>query len=155
MRLHPWLALAALTVLPAFAPAPFPRAREDRTKIDLERFQGMWKVVSLHQGHGAGRLRAINWTITHIRVQKDQWTLLAAMRENATYRIELTPTRKPCLIDWRGPQGEALWLGLIRRDGEQVEVLYGSSTSRPGGFKQPPSGSYLITLRRHGSQTTN
>jgi uncharacterized protein (TIGR03067 family) len=151
MRLRLSLVLAALTVLPGFAPAPFPRPRDDRTKIDLQRFQGLWKVVSLHTGQ-AGERRRINWTITHIRVDKDRWTLLEAARENATYRIELIPTRKPCLIDWRGPQGEALWLGLIRRDGDCVEVVYGSATSRPQNFKELPSGTYLITLRRHGSE---
>jgi uncharacterized protein (TIGR03067 family) len=147
MRLHLLLALVACTALPAFAPAPFPRRERDRTRMDLDAFQGTWQVVAHHSSNG-GQFQPSAWSITHIRVAKDRWTLLAGPRENATYRIEINPTTKPSLIDWRGERGEALWLGLIRRNGDNVEVLYHTATSRPVSFDRPPAGAYLITLRR-------
>jgi uncharacterized protein (TIGR03067 family) len=141
------MALAILPCLTAFAPAPFPKPLHERTAIDLNHFQGTWKVVDHHNWATGQKLRT-PWSITRIRVQKDRWTLLAGTTENASYRIELDPKKKPCTVDWRGTRGEALWLGLIRRDGDTVEVLYFSATQRPGNFDNPPTGSYLITLKR-------
>jgi uncharacterized protein (TIGR03067 family) len=147
MRLRLPAALAALTVLMAFAPAPFPRPGRDLTRIDLDRFQGTWKVADHHLWQ-AGTKQRSKWTVTHIRVAGHRWTLMNAGGEIVTYRIEIDPAKKPALIDWRGERGEALWLGLIRRDGDKVEVIYYSATQRPANFDTPPSGSYLITLQR-------
>jgi uncharacterized protein (TIGR03067 family) len=139
------LALALLAM--AFAPAPFPRPQRDRTAIDLARFQGTWKVVG-HHTWSAAQKQPSPWNITHVRVQKDRWTLLEGIKEVVSYRIELHPKNKPCHIDWRGARGEALWLGLIRRDGDSVEVIYLSSSQRPENFETPQNGSHLISLRR-------
>jgi uncharacterized protein (TIGR03067 family) len=142
----PLLFAALLSV--GFAPAPFPRPQRDRTVIDLARFQGMWKVVGHHHWSNEGQKQPSPWNITHIRVEKDRWTLLTTGREVVSYRIELHHKNKPCHIDWRGKRGEALWLGLIRRDGDSVEVIYLTASQRPGGFDTAPPGSYLITLQR-------
>jgi uncharacterized protein (TIGR03067 family) len=147
MRPRLLAALIALAGLTAFAPAPFPKPRQERTLIDLTRFQGTWKVIG-HHNYPAGQKQRAEWSITHIRIAKDRWTLLEAARENATYRIGLDPKKKPCEVDWRSDQGRILWMGIIRRDGDVVEVLYLSATQRPADFDKPPAGSYLITLRR-------
>jgi uncharacterized protein (TIGR03067 family) len=139
--------LGAVLLSLAFAPAPFPRLQRERQGIDLAQFQGTWKVVGHHHWRAAQKLPN-PWSITHIRVRKDCWTLMVANQENASYRIELNPANKPCTIDWRGPQGEALWLGLIRRDKEIVEIIYLPAGQRPGNFETPPMGSTLITLQR-------
>ena len=43
------VAVVVLSSAPAFAPAPFPRASRDgdRNGIDMKRFQGTWKVISM------------------------------------------------------------------------------------------------------------
>jgi uncharacterized protein (TIGR03067 family) len=134
-------------LLVGFAPAPFPRPRRNDTDINLARFQGTWKVVAHHAWQN-GQKRPSPWSITHVRVRQHQWTLLEGAREVVSYRIELHPNNKPCHIDWRGTQGEALWLGLIRRKADRVEVLYYSASNRPANFEAPISGSILITLQR-------
>ncbi len=142
-RVLPLLALLSL----GFAPAPLPRPDRDKTRIDLKLFQGTWRVAGHHQWLD-GAKKPSPWNITHVRVQNDQWTLLEANREVVTYRIEVHPQKKGGHIDWRGTMGEALWLGLIRRDGDSVEVIYLSANQRPGDFAAPPSGSMLIALQR-------
>jgi uncharacterized protein (TIGR03067 family) len=143
---------AALLSL-GFAPAPLPRPQHVRTAIDLTRFQGTWKVVGHHQWSGGKKLDN-PWSITHIRVQMDRWTLLEAGRENATYRIELNPKQKPCHRLPRYSQ-RALWLGLIRRDGDTVEIIYLSANRRPEHSRprrrrhrdHPPAQSLTLGLR--------
>jgi hypothetical protein len=96
-----------------------------------------------------GQKTATPWNITHIRVEKDRWSLHEGAREVVSYRIEVHDKKKPCHIDWRGQRGEALWLGLIRRDGDLVDVMYLTASKRPADFENPPTGTYLINLQRN------
>jgi uncharacterized protein (TIGR03067 family) len=122
------LTLTALA-LTAFAPVPRPRPCNARTAIDLERFQGTWEVLGFC-GWDRGVQARSDTVITHIRVQKDNWTLLGD-GVSVTYRIELDPSKRPCHITWRGERGEPLWLGLIRRDGDAVDVIFRTATRSP------------------------
>jgi uncharacterized protein (TIGR03067 family) len=166
MRIRLLLAAVALAGLTAFAPAPFPRPRHDPTRIDLERLQGTWKVVSLVQTKAGGKRVPIRWGVlavcttqpppgvTHIRIRKDVWTYLerqpnGQMHENTSYRIAVDPAKKPCAIDFRYLTGPAaIALGIIRRQGEEVEVLWYPTTRRPSSFDDPPLNHWIITLRR-------
>jgi uncharacterized protein (TIGR03067 family) len=147
------IAVLALGSLTAFAPAPFPRARRDRDTLNLNTFQGLWRVVSMKQTQAGGQLNAINWHITHIQVEKDVWTFLQqGSKPNATYYLTLDTSRKPGTIDWHNARGGAVtMMGLIRRSGDTVEILYLASTNRPGSFENPPQGYYLLTLKRDNS----
>ncbi len=140
------LTLAALA-LSAFAPAPKPRPYNSRTAIDLDRFQGTWEVQG-HYGWDGGEKTRSDPGISHIRVQKDGWTLLGE-NVSVTFRVELAPGKKPpCHITWRGERGEPLWLGLIRRDGDAVDVIFRTATERPKDFDAPQPGSCIWSLKR-------
>jgi uncharacterized protein (TIGR03067 family) len=151
----PRLLIAVLTLvcLTAFAPAPFPRARRDRDHLDLNSVQGTWRVVSMQRSQGNRQYTTINWHISHIRIDRDEWTFLhQGNRPNALYYLSLDPGKKPGHINWHNRRGGPLSMaGLIRRNGEVIEILYLASTIRPGSFEDPPANYYLLTLKRENS----
>jgi uncharacterized protein (TIGR03067 family) len=150
------LGLIALTLLPAFAPAPFPRAgRADRDEMSLKACQGTWEVISNESVQGTTRTRS-DWGITHVRIRGSRWTLMTDGREIVSYTIAVDGARRPAHIDWfplEQPAGRTLWTGLIKREGERVLILYsdgGSPANRPRDFHSARANSYLITVRRGG-----
>jgi uncharacterized protein (TIGR03067 family) len=147
------IAVLALASLTGFAPAPFARPRRDRDTLNLHTLQGQWKVVSMKQTLAGGGFNTLNWHITHIGIDKDVWTFQGQGRKpNATYYLTLDTSRKPGTIDWHNKQGgPPHMVGLIRRSGELVEILYLATTVRPGSFEAPPPGYYLLTLKRENS----
>jgi hypothetical protein len=110
----------------------------------------MWKVASMKRVQGPGQFETIAWHISHIRVVKDRWTFMQPNNvENASYYISLDMSRKPGFIDWRNTQTGPLFMaGLIRKKDGAVEIVYLASTNRPGSFENPPTGYYLLTLRK-------
>jgi hypothetical protein len=72
------LALAVLVGATAFAPAPFPKRRPGPS-IDLNGFQGTWKIVRRFQ-YEAGRKKEMpvnQQGTSHIRIVKDTWMPIA------------------------------------------------------------------------------
>jgi uncharacterized protein (TIGR03067 family) len=152
MYLRLLIVLLVVTGLTAFAPAPFPRPKRDNDQmINLDRFQGTWKVISLETTGVGGRHTRINWSITHIRIAQDRWTFLQNRIENTTYQIALDPGQKPCTIDYRWPGnqgGQPAMVGIIRRKGDRVDIVYLSGTNRPRNLDDPPPNFWLLKLVR-------
>jgi len=149
------VALLALAGLTAFAPAPFPRSRRGEQAVDLNNLQGTWKIVSRLQ-YRSGRKQPqleIKSSGTHIRVAGKNWISLEGPKALVTWQITLDPTKKPCAIDWHFGQPQSpSWVGLIRRKGGQVEVLYHSAPQRPTNFDTLPEGTYILVLQRDGQR---
>src|SRR5258708_4107102 len=142
-------AAVALAALTAFAPAPFPRPRRESNAIDLTSFQGTWRLVRQQVAQAGGTYHDTNIGVTHIRVVRDRWTFLnKGGTENASYFLKLDSVKKPCPLDFSGEVGGRVqMMGIIRRRGQTVEVLYrGGTNVRPESFEKPPQGYYLLTL---------
>jgi len=155
MPLRLLVALLALAGLTAFAPAPFPKSRRAEQAINLNNMQGTWKIISRFQYRG-GRKQTelqIKSSGTHIRVSGSNWLSMEGPRTLVTWQIALDPTKKPCAVAWHFGQPQSpSWVGLIRRKGDLVEVLYYSGTQRPTSFDAPPDGTYALTLQRENGK---
>jgi hypothetical protein len=145
--------LAVLSV--AFAPAPFPKPS---TSIDLASFQGRWKVVRIEVTLPNGGLREWDWDIRTIRVRDNH---MAYLRGNASdakadeFPIVVSQGNGLVAIDWwlpgQKPNGSPRMVGLMRRRGKTIQILYKPGTGladRPKRFENPPEGWYLKTIRR-------
>jgi uncharacterized protein (TIGR03067 family) len=156
------VAVVALTCVPAFAPAPFPRTSRDgdRNGIDMKRFQGNWKVISMEIVQAGGQLQKLSdWGeqvqgTTGVRVQDDKWTYLGNGRDSASYWMDIDPAQKPAAVNWYTAADKKTpgMLGLIRREGNQVTILYYATTpeNRPKTFENPPVNWWILKLRKGG-----
>jgi uncharacterized protein (TIGR03067 family) len=151
------VALLAVLALTAFAPAPFPRAkRSDEPNVTLDRFQGKWRMVKLEGVGQGGTYSPIDWQIKAIRVEGAQWTFLEeGDHENAKYVLVIDPSKRPAHIDFysgttRASTAAPYMLGLIRRNGNVVKILYFTTTAakRAQSFERPPVGWWLLTLQK-------
>jgi uncharacterized protein (TIGR03067 family) len=159
------LALSILLAVTAFAPAPFPKTvrERDRNEIDMKTFQGTWGVVSMEiVQQGGGRNRLPDWGVdatgtTAVQVKGDRWTYMSRGRESSSYRVDIDPTQRPAAINWftsltkpEGGEDRPGMLGLIRREGHKVTILYYATTpeQRPKTFDNPPNGWWILTLKR-------
>jgi len=160
MRARTIVALVAFTALTAFAPAPLPRPNRDSDKesIDMRRFQGTWKVISMEivQPNG-GRNRLSDWGetgTTGVRVSEDRWTYLHKGRDSSSYLMNIEPGVRPAAINWYvGQQKDNPgMIGIIRRQGDRVTILYYATTpnQRPKTFDNPPNGWWILTLQKGG-----
>jgi uncharacterized protein (TIGR03067 family) len=154
------VALLAVFVLTAFAPAPFPkpgRRGDSNTAISVPLFQGKWKVESFDIYQQGGQKRRSSF-VDHIRVRGNAWTLFnQGDSENATYTIVIGASR-PATIDFYSGKVEVKaetrpsMFGLIRRDGNTVQILYawaqGQNRPRVTSFDTPPADWWLLTLKR-------
>src|SRR5262245_23137193 len=140
------LALLAASVLTAFAPAPLPRAkRGDEQNINLAKFQGEWRSLGLKGCNRNGETYDINWSVTSVKVHGEQWTFMTGDGENAKYVLVIDGGRRPATIDFysgtKRQDGVAPYmLGLIKREGNRVKILYYATTAdkRPASFANPP-----------------
>jgi uncharacterized protein (TIGR03067 family) len=153
------LALIALAGLTAFAPAPFPRQRRIDTSVSLEVLQGKWKVVKIEEVTGpGGRVRRTTLAAEAIRFDRTHWTLLQSGDQEYVKNVfRLDTGRRPAAIDIYDRDRSRLdsgvppiHVGLIRRAGDTVEILYYSAApaERPSSFENPPVGWWLLTLKR-------
>jgi uncharacterized protein (TIGR03067 family) len=157
MRRFVFAALAVALV--AFAPAPFPKAnRHEPPGITLQRFQGKWKAVKLvNVGKNLERT-GIEWGVSHIHVEGDLWTFyMTGDVKNNSYVLVIDPSRRPATIDfYSGNQRQdgvaPYMLGLIKREGNVVTILYFTATAdqRATSFENPPPGWWLLTLEKMG-----
>jgi uncharacterized protein (TIGR03067 family) len=146
------VALVVMLALTAFAPAPFLEKKGHGGPISLKAFQGKWRRAKV-QELSAGVLRDINLgTVTHVRITGDRWTFLPDNYPGANLKIAIDATKSPAQVTFyqlAGP-GTVYGVGLIRRQGGSVQVLYtwGGEERRPKSFKPMPAGYWLCTLVR-------
>jgi uncharacterized protein (TIGR03067 family) len=152
------ITLLALFTATAFAPAPFPRTkRGDDQTFNLARFQGEWRSLGLKGYDSAGGTYDINWSVTSVKVVGEQWTFMCGTAQNAQYVLIIDGSRRPAAIDFysgtaRTKEAKPYMLGLIKRQGNRVTILYYATTAdkRPASFDRPPSGWWLLTLEKMG-----
>jgi uncharacterized protein (TIGR03067 family) len=150
-RLLPLLVVLCL----AFAPAPLPRPT---SSINLEGFQGRWKVIRMEITLPNGGLREWNWHVKTIRVRGGHMAYLQGNASDARaeeFPFAISPGKGLAAIDWwlpgQKPDGSPRMVGLMRRRGDTLQVLYKPGTGladRPKQFEDPPEGWYLKTLKR-------
>src|SRR5258708_3727212 len=95
------VALLAVVVLTAFAPAPFPKVRRSSDTTTLLSCQGTWKVETLHVAGNQGQLTKSEWGVSHVRITEGNWTLMNNGGIVAdVYRIAIDGSKSPAHIDW-------------------------------------------------------
>jgi uncharacterized protein (TIGR03067 family) len=153
------IAVVALAGLTAFAPAPFPRPKRERGSgddISMQTVQGTWRVVSMQRTSRDGKHSPHKWAITHIRIRDGKWTFMENHTENTSYRLKVDGTKKPGQLDfyWTGPGNnnnimQPAMVGVIRRKGNKVEILYlPGNHQKPTTFDPPPEGWWLLALQK-------
>src|SRR5262245_13200464 len=147
-------ALAALLLMTAFAPAPFPRTTRTPEGLSVQTVQANWTVVR-KESISNGTKSIYNSGISHIRIEGDRWILMNNGKHLATYRIVIDGTKRPGTIDWYPAEKSerkqnTLWVGAVKREGDYLLVMYGGSRpqNKPVTFEDPPSGWYLYTMKR-------
>ncbi len=153
-RLLPLLAALSL----AFAPAPFPKPSNS---IDLASFQGRWKVVRMEVTLPNGGLQKYDWDIRTIRVRDSHMAYLCGNACDAKadeFPFAMSSGKGLVAIDWwlpgQKPDGSPRMVGLMRRRGDTIHILYKPGTGladRPKRFENPPEGWYLKTIRRQNT----
>jgi uncharacterized protein (TIGR03067 family) len=149
------LVLLIVSCVFGFAPAPLPRPSPS---INLTSFQGRWKVVRMEITLPNGGLREWEWDVKTIRVRNGQMAYLRENAKDATadeFPIALSPGKGLVAIDWwlpgQKPDGSPRMVGVMRRRGDTIQVLYKPGTrlaDRPTQFERPPAGWYLKTIKR-------
>jgi hypothetical protein len=106
---------------------------------------------------GNGDKKKIDWGVTTIKVVGEQWTFMFGDNENAKYVLVIDGSRRPATIDFysgtKRQDGVAPYMvGLIKREGNRVTILYFSTTAdkRATSFDSPPQGWWLLTLEKMG-----
>jgi uncharacterized protein (TIGR03067 family) len=147
--------LLALLGLTAFAPAPFPQPqrRGQQPEITLKSFQGTWRIREWRAARNDTGYLPGTQSITHVRITEDRWAFLPNNDDGAGLTISIDHTKKPAQLTFyqpSNPKREIHGVGLIRRQGTRVQVLYcwGGEESRPLTFEPPPEGPWIITLER-------
>jgi uncharacterized protein (TIGR03067 family) len=154
------LALVVLLALTAFAPAPFPKVARHGSggdAISLQHFQGKWELVRNETIAPNGkRSEWKNGNLVAVRVKGNQWIYLEKDDVvHITYTITVQEGRGAVAIDWHsgGPKGQKrpFMLGLIKRDGDTVQILGRNGVrpdERPKRWDNPPVGWWLMTLQK-------
>lgn len=151
-----WFGLLVLSALPAFAPAPFPRpsrSSRDGDRIDAAAFQGTWRVVGMVRYDANGTGTPHGWSVTHVRIAGDHWGFATGPNAGGgTHHFRIDGDRRPARLDFYSDakrEGPPSGMGIIRRRGDEVEIVYVfGTTTRAEDFARPPSGQYRLTLRR-------
>jgi uncharacterized protein (TIGR03067 family) len=146
MRCHLLLALPAVVVLTAFAPAPFPRP----SKSDLKALQGSWTVVTIEQGPGR-KVARVPPSSLKACVEGATWTFQRYGQPHAApYTIVLDAAKNPKWIDIKRKADDvAAIVGIYTIEGDTLKILYALGRgSRPMTLGAPVGQQGLITLRR-------
>src|SRR5262245_18494188 len=157
MRVRLLVALLALSLLPAFAPAPFPKTQRrgvGENEISLATFQGTWRVTGMRTAHANGMHTPYQWNVTHVRITKDQWQYIengGQPQENRLFGID--PTKKPAHFHFlnRGPGMDGVsGPGIIRCLGDKIDIIFtwGTPDVRSTSFETPKDGHWLLSLQR-------
>ena len=147
-------AFAVLLGLTAFAPAPLPRQerRGQSAEITLTTFQGNWRVTNMQTSRANGQHTPYQWNVTHILIEKDRWSFKSSDSTVNSLFISVDSTKKPAQLnfyDRQGPNQPISGVGLIRKHGPGVQVLYrwGNEQNRPLTF-EGAEGPWIITMQK-------
>jgi hypothetical protein len=150
MAVRTAVVLLAVLGLTAFAPAPFPRTQRQgpSPEITLQTFQGRWRITSLVTSCANGQHVPFSWPATHVRISGNRWDFLNNDSLIDSRNLSIDPKKKPAHLNFTDDVRKGV--GLIRRQGAQVQVMYtwGDEASRANSFEPPPDGHWLITLQR-------
>lgn len=155
MNVRLLFALLVIALLTAFAPAPFPRSgrRGDTDTISLKSLQGVWRVTRSEQSQKDGSYQPYRTTLTHIRIEEDQWCFSSHEKLVNRFSLAVDGTKKPAWLTFY-PKGKARHttegVGIIRRTGRAFQILYtwGGEPVRATSFEAPPNQQWLLTLER-------
>src|SRR5688500_1255808 len=145
-----WFSLIVLLGATAFAPAPFPRPerRRDSDSVSAAALQGDWKVVSFDAVGPDRRLTPLGQWFQGVRIRGDRWTYLVDGNERDSFRVVIHAGR-PAAIDFYLAQEKPYMIGLLRRQGGRVHVLYyWMPVQRARSFEDMPQRWWLLVLER-------
>lgn len=138
------LALLAVSLLAAFAPAPLPRRKPAAAdEMSLSHFQGYWEFTRFDE----------TASVKGVRVEGNRWTYVNRNgTDNARYTIVVGKGRGPVPIDWHDREGQPpYFLGLIQRDGGTLSLIYrvgARPQERPSAIAGAPKGWSVMKLRK-------
>lgn len=148
------LGLIALSLLPAFAPAPLPKpVRGEQSVLSLDSCQGTWTIVKDETVTSNGWTAKVP-TSRAIRIEREGWTSINTENRGQTdWYIKIDPTHKPARIEWYSSKptnadAKPSWAGLIRRHEGNVQVTYMNTSNVARDFDALPVGATILTLRR-------
>jgi uncharacterized protein (TIGR03067 family) len=139
------LFLAAVLAL-AFAPAPFPRARRDRSDDDPRKIQGTWEIVSRTRGG-----KAISHIVARAEIVDGKYTLVdAAGSWRSPFVMALGPRAKPPTIDLKSEKGTFTMTGIYELRGDSLRLCYitGGRGVRPASFEGASEEAYIDVFKR-------
>jgi uncharacterized protein (TIGR03067 family) len=136
-----------------FAPAPFPRPGRrgaDQQAVSLAHVQGTWEILKLEHTTATGPVDK-GKSLKAIRIENNRWSFLhrtAGVRD-VVYDLAVDGSKKPATFDlMRQGQQQPYGMGLLVRQGDDMQVLYSFTNGRPPTFAPLPAGYVLLTLRR-------
>jgi hypothetical protein len=157
------LCIVALVGVTAFAPAPLPRSsRLGDHEVSLRTLRGKWWIVSLERAHENGKTYPVrSCPFTEVTIDGNRWAFdgsFPILRPHGdevaaptSVPIAIDNSRSPAVIDFGDVNGEQgrLALGIIRRDGDRVELVFAFGDPDPAKrFDSPPRGHLVLKLRR-------
>jgi uncharacterized protein (TIGR03067 family) len=147
------LVLLAIPLLTAFAPTPFlPRKKARGEGVSLTALQGKWRRAKIEIENGGVRREESVGKVTHVRITDDNWTFLPDDYEGARLKLAVDTSKSPARFNLYKPgaPGVLYGVGLIRRQGAAVQILYtwGGEARRPASFDRIPPGAWLCTMQR-------
>jgi hypothetical protein len=89
-----------------------------------------------------------------IEVSEGNWSFVRSPAakgggRKVSYRLVVHPTYKPIRLDGMRAGSDVPYMrGIVRRQGDTVEVLYRFGGDHPDNFDKPPAGCWRITMRR-------
>lgn len=126
-----------------FAPVPFPKpGGRAKGAITVEELVGTWRIVrNVWPPDRTPRPLGPDDFITFTRTQWSYGTVV-------TYDLRLDGSKRPAEFDlMRAGQGTPYGRGVIRRDGNRLQLAYTFDKARPGGFEGLTQGC-VLTLER-------
>jgi uncharacterized protein (TIGR03067 family) len=154
MTTRPLFAALVLAGLTAFAPAPLPRSQRGKGDgaLSLSELQGTWTVTKLQMTRGNGQLTDSRAQMSQVRISGDRWSFVYGTGPaDVNYTIRVDHRLRPPQLDFyrlTSKDTEPYGVGILRRDGDSVQLVYTWGGSRAASFESPPEGHWLITLRR-------
>jgi uncharacterized protein (TIGR03067 family) len=151
------LLFAALVLfgLTAFAPAPFPKTERERKVegVSLDQMQGVWTVTKLQTTRSSGAATDSGSYLKEVQITGDRWSFVYREgRNNAVnYTIRIDHKIKPPQLNFYNnhlKDAQPYGMGILKREGNVVQLMYTWGGARATSFEQPPEGHWLITLQR-------